>query len=111
MVLEQSIESARREEEVVHRVVEHSFETLCSDRLRAWLCAKKKGKKADRGVHVLQFPSDEPVWMTLLARCRAAIEAEASDTSGQCADDAKTSGSGQGVAVDDGDAFNFEMEH
>ena len=42
--------------------------------------------------------------MTALARRRASFEAEASGTSGQCADDAEASGSGEGVAVDDGDA-------
>lgn len=52
MVLEQSIESARHEEEAVHRVVEDSFETLCEDRVRAWLCAKKKDKKAGRAARV-----------------------------------------------------------
>ena len=35
MVLEDSIQSARHEEEAVHRMVEDSFETLGEDRLRA----------------------------------------------------------------------------
>ena len=59
MVVEESIASARREEEAEHRVVEDSFETLHEDRLRAWLCAKKKGKNAVRAAGVPQFPADE----------------------------------------------------
>ena len=107
MVLEDSIQSARREEEAMHRVVEDSFEALREDRLRAWLRAKKKGKKKSGGVaRVPQFPSDElaELWMTALARRRAAFEAEASGASGQCADNMEASGSGEGIAVDDGDA-------
>jgi hypothetical protein len=41
MMLGKSIKLARREEEVVHRVVEYSFETLREDQLHAWLHAKK----------------------------------------------------------------------
>jgi hypothetical protein len=102
MVLEQSIESARWEEEAVHRVVEDSFETLHEDRMHA----KKKGKKAGRETRVPQFPADElaDLWMTALAKRRAAFEAEASDTSGDCADDAEASSSREGVAINDGDA-------
>jgi hypothetical protein len=83
MVLEQSIESARWEEEAVHRVVEDSFETLCEDWLHAWRCAKKKGKKVGHAARVPQFPADElaEVWMTALARHIAAFEEEASSTS------------------------------
>jgi hypothetical protein len=71
-------------EKVVHHVVEDSFETLREDRLHAWLRAKKKGKKAGCAVRVPQFPTDElaELWMTALARCMAAFEAEASGTSG-----------------------------
>jgi hypothetical protein len=58
IVLEQSIESARHEEKVVHRVVEDSFETLSEDRLCAWLRAKKKGKKAGHAARVPQFLTD-----------------------------------------------------
>jgi hypothetical protein len=42
----ESIESARREEEEVHRAVEDSFESLRDDRVRAWIRAKNKGMKA-----------------------------------------------------------------
>ena len=74
MVVEESIASARREEEVVHRMVEDSFETLHEDRLHAWLRAKKKGKKTGYAVGVPQFRADElaELWMTALARRRAA---------------------------------------
>jgi hypothetical protein len=45
MVVEASIVSARHEVNAVHHVVEESFESLCEDRVRAWLHAKSKGKK------------------------------------------------------------------
>jgi hypothetical protein len=96
MELQQSIELARHEEEDVHRMVDESFETLRKDRLRGWLRARKKCKKADRTARVPLFPAEElaQLWMTALARRRATFEAEASDTSGLCADDAEASGSG-----------------
>jgi hypothetical protein len=73
----------RREEETVHRVLDDSFETLCEERLCACLHAKTKGKKAGRTSRVLHFLADElaELWMTALARCRAAFEAEASFSS------------------------------
>jgi hypothetical protein len=37
MMLEDSIASARCEEQAEYRMVEDSFETLHEDRLRAWL--------------------------------------------------------------------------
>jgi hypothetical protein len=48
MVVEDSTTSARHEEEVDHRRVEDSIDTLREDKLRAWLRTKKKGKKAVR---------------------------------------------------------------
>jgi hypothetical protein len=45
-VVEESIVSARREGEEVHRMVEDSFECLCEDRVCACLRAKNKGMKA-----------------------------------------------------------------
>jgi hypothetical protein len=67
---------------------------------------RKKGKKAGRVARVPQFPADKlaELCLTVLARRRAAFEIEALDTSGQCADDVEASISGEGVAVDDGDA-------
>jgi hypothetical protein len=96
---------------VVHHVVEDSFDTLREDRLHAWLRAKKKGKKVGRALRVPQFSTDElaELWMTALARYMTAFEAEASGTSGQCSDDAEASGSGKGVAVDDGDASDTSI--
>jgi ribosomal protein S13 len=104
MVVEDSIVSARREEVHEHRMVENSFETLREE--RGWLCATKKGKKADRTMNVLQIPADklEEPWMTTLAWRRAALKAEASGSSCQFADIAEPSGSGEGVAIDDAEA-------
>jgi hypothetical protein len=48
MVVEASHASARREEFVVHRVVEGPFEFLREDRVCAWQLAKKKDKKSGR---------------------------------------------------------------
>jgi hypothetical protein len=45
MVVEASHASARREEFVVHRMVEGPFEFLREDWVCAWQLAKKKGKK------------------------------------------------------------------
>jgi hypothetical protein len=45
MVMEDSIGSTWHEEEAEHPVVEDTFETLCGDRLCAWLCAKKKERR------------------------------------------------------------------
>jgi hypothetical protein len=45
-VVEESIKSARREEEEVHHAVEDSFESLREDRVRTLLRAKNKGMKA-----------------------------------------------------------------
>jgi hypothetical protein len=44
--VEESIDSARREKEEVHRAVEDSFDSLREDQVRAWLKAKNKGMKA-----------------------------------------------------------------
>lgn len=44
--------------------------------------------------------------MTALARRTGTFKAEASRTSGQCADNAEASDSREGVAVDDGDALD-----
>ena len=55
-VVEEFIESARRKEELVHRVVEDSFDTLREDRVCAWLGVRKKGKEAGHAVRCPQFP-------------------------------------------------------
>ena len=47
-LVEVSIASARREEAVVHRVVEESFDSLRSDRVRALLRARNETKKQTR---------------------------------------------------------------
>jgi hypothetical protein len=41
-VVEESIASARREEEEVHHALEDSFECLREDRVRAWLRPRTK---------------------------------------------------------------------
>jgi hypothetical protein len=47
-VVEESIDSARREEEEVLRVVQDLFESLCEDGVSARLRAKSKGMKQGR---------------------------------------------------------------
>jgi hypothetical protein len=95
MVLQQSIKSARCEEEAMHCMMHDSFEILREDRVRHSCMPRRKVKKVGRAVHVPQFPADElaELWMIALARCRATFEVEASGTSVQCADDAEALGS------------------
>ena len=76
-VVQESIKSARREEELVHHVVEDSFDTLREDRVRAWLGVRKKGKEAGRAVRCPQFPYSrfdevKAIWMPAPARRKAA---------------------------------------
>jgi hypothetical protein len=108
MVLEESITSIRREKEAEHRMVEDSFETLHDDWLCAWMRAKKKGKKTVRASGVPHFPTDEleELWMATLTRRVAVREAEAFGSNRHFADIAKTSGSRDGVAIEDAEASN-----
>jgi hypothetical protein len=79
-VVEESIESARREEEEVHRAVEDSFESLREDRVHAWLRAKNKGMKAAASPQIPASRFNDAireVWMSAAARRKAAWEAQA----------------------------------
>jgi hypothetical protein len=86
-VVEESIKSARHEEEEVHRAVEDSFESLREDRIRAWLRAKNIGMKASSS---LQIPANRfdnvihEVWMSATARRKAAWEAWAAASMSGC---------------------------
>jgi hypothetical protein len=59
--MEESIKLAWREEEEVHRAVEDSFESLCEDRLHAWLRAKNKGIKASTSMQILASRFDDAI--------------------------------------------------
>jgi hypothetical protein len=56
MVIEESIASVRCDEETKNHVVDDSFETLREERLRAWLGARKEGKKASHARLLHNFP-------------------------------------------------------
>jgi hypothetical protein len=60
-VVEESIESARRVEEEVHRAVEDSFQSLREDRVRAWLRAKNKGMKVAASLHIPASRFDDAI--------------------------------------------------
>jgi hypothetical protein len=68
MVVEESIMSTRREEEAKNRVVEVTFETLCEERLRPLLCAKRKCEKVGRATGVSQFSTNKLVELWITAR-------------------------------------------
>jgi hypothetical protein len=95
-VVEESIALARHDQEVEHRIVEDSFETLHEECLHAWSHTKKKAKKASRTMSVPQFPAE-------LERHMAAWEAEASGSSGKFIYNVEESVSKEHVAVDDAD--------
>jgi hypothetical protein len=78
--VEESIESARCEEEEVHRTVEDSFESLGKDQVRAWLRAKNKGMKAATSLQIPTSRFDDAIrefWMPDVARRKAAWDARA----------------------------------
>jgi hypothetical protein len=108
IVVEESIASVRHDQEVEHRIVEDSFETLHEECLHAWSHIKKKAKKASRTMSVSQFPADKlaELRMTAFARHMAAWEAEASGSSGKFAYDVEESVSKERGAVDDAEALD-----
>jgi hypothetical protein len=60
-VVEESVESARREEEEVHRTVEDSFESLCDDRVRAWLRVKNNKMKVAASLQIPASMLDDAI--------------------------------------------------
>jgi hypothetical protein len=70
----ESIELEWHEEEEVHHTVEHSFESLRGDRMRAWLRAKNKWMKAAACSHfpIRRFNTIREIWLTAAARRKTA---------------------------------------
>jgi hypothetical protein len=73
-VVAESIELERHEEEEVHHTVEHSFESLHGDRMRAWLRAKNKWMKAAACPYfpIRRFNAIRDIWLTAATRRKTA---------------------------------------
>jgi hypothetical protein len=86
------------------------FESICEDRLCAWMRAKNKGMKTS--VYLLfpvsRFDTIHEIWMTVAARRKAAWEARALASMSGCsnpfADKAKAPGSGRDASLDGADS-------
>ena len=85
-LVEVSIASVRREESVVQRVVEETFDSLRSDRVRALLRARNETKKQTR------------IWMAAAAKGLA--QWKASSSGDPLTNDAEASSNGKGPACD-----------
>jgi hypothetical protein len=102
-VVEESIESARHEKEEVHHTMEDLFESLQEDWVRAWLRAKDKGMKAGASLQIPGSRFDDAicdVWMSTVARRKAAWEARAAASTLGC----NNHFVGEGTELDNADA-------